>query len=127
MPLAHVSKDAFTYHQGNTTLNKLLTLVAAASLLLAACSEPSVEEQFFGMLEQRAADLERVAEQDSVCMSQTMEVANEDQEQFMRLGEELEAKHGSELPEAFEARMEVILARFETSMIQIMPKMDPEC
>lgn len=95
--------------------------------MLTACSEPSVEDQFFGKLEERVAELERLTEQDTVCMSHAMEISANDEEEFMALAEQMEAKHGNDLPEEYESRMGDIMVRMESSMMELMPKMDPDC
>lgn len=109
-------------------MKKILLVAAVASLALSACSEPSVEEQFFNELDNRLAELEALTEQERVCLSRVMEVSGgADDDKLMALGEQMEAKHGNELPAEYESRMQDLAERTQELTMKLMPKMNPDC
>lgn len=108
-------------------MKKIVLLAAVSSLALAACSEPSVEDQFFAGVEEKVVELENLAEQDSVCLTRVMEISTDEGEELAPLAEAMEEKYGADLPAEYESRMEDIASRMESAMMTLMPKMDSDC
>lgn len=106
---------------------QIIAIAALATFALAACSQPSVEEQFFSKLEDAVSDMERLAEQDTVCMSEVAEISEAQDEDLLPLAEQMEEKHGTQLPEEYEERMARLSQRMEAMMMELMPKMDVGC
>ena len=46
---------------------------------------------------------------------------------MMPLAEQMEAKHGAELPAEYEQRMQQLSERMQVMMVELMPKMDLDC
>ena len=108
-------------------MKKLVCVAAVSSLALAACSEPSVEDQFFASVEEKVVEIENLAEQDRVCLTHVMEISSDEDEELVPLAEAMEEKYGANLPEEYESRMEEIANRMESAMMAVMPKMDADC
>lgn len=104
-----------------------MAMTALAAFTLAACSQPSVEDQFFDELENAVAEMESLAEQDRVCMSEVADLSEEHDENLRPLAEELEAKHGLELPPEHQERMQRMSERMQSLMADLMPKIDLNC
>lgn len=105
----------------------MMAMAGVAAFGLAACSQPSVEDQFFDELDNAVAEIEQLAEQERVCMSEVAAISERQDEDLMPLAEQLEEKHGSELPEEYEERMMQLSERMQAMMMELMPKMDLNC
>ena len=105
----------------------MMTIAGLATVGLVACGQPRLEEQFFGSLERAVSDMERMTDQDTVCMSQMVEITERQDTELMPLAEQMEAKHGAELPAEYEQRMQQLSERMQVMMVELMPKMDLDC
>ena len=104
-----------------------LAMSALVAFTLAACSQPSVEDQFFQELENAVAEMESLAEQERVCMSEVADRSEEHEENLRPLAEELEEKHGPELPREHQQRMQRVSERMQSLAADLMPKIDLNC
>lgn len=109
-------------------MKRLMMVVSGLTAMgLVACGQPSVEDQFFGHLESAVSDMERLTDQDTVCMTQIADITEKQEQDLMPLAEQMEAKHGPQLPPEYEERMERLSERLQVMVVELMPKMDLDC